>query len=130
MSGTGRISLRARLVILLIAVTAAFLLIMGAVTTLVLTRQLSGQFNADLAAAALSPAHLRGNTASYLAAAISRRTGTMVPVTSGALTADFEQALKQLARARPPSRVRAPAVPDHPRRRHPAAGRRAFHPVL
>jgi two-component system, OmpR family, sensor kinase len=98
MNGTGRISLRARLVILLIAVTAAFLLIMGAVTTLVLTRQLSGQFNADLAAAALSPAHLPGNTANYLAVAISKRTGTMVPLTSGDLTADFEQALRLMAR--------------------------------
>jgi len=96
MSGTGRISLRARLVILLIAVTAAFLLIMGAVTTLVLTRQLSGQFNADLAAAALNPAHLQGNTANYVAVAISRKTGTIFPLTSGEVSAGFEQALRQL----------------------------------
>jgi signal transduction histidine kinase len=98
MSGTGRISLRARLVILLISVTAAFLLIMGAVTTLVLTRQLSGQFNADLAAAALSPAHLPGNTANYVAAAISRRTGHMVLLTKGDLSTEFEQALTRMAR--------------------------------
>ena len=38
MSGSGRLSLRSRLLVLLIAVTAAFLLIMGGVTTLVLTR--------------------------------------------------------------------------------------------
>ena len=98
MSGTGRISLRARLVILLIAVTGAFLLIMGAVTTLVLTRQLSGQFNADLAAAALRPAHLQGNTAHYVAVAISRRTGTMIPLTSGDLSAGFLKALKQMGK--------------------------------
>ena len=96
MSGTGRISLRARLLILLIAVTAAFLLIMGAVTTLVLTRQLSGQFNADLAAAAIRPEHLPGNTANYVAAAISKRTGTMDLITSGEVSNDFEQALKQM----------------------------------
>ena len=52
MSGSGRLSLRSRLLVLLIAVTAAFLLIMGAVTTLVLTRRLTGQFNADLVATA------------------------------------------------------------------------------
>ena len=42
MSGSGRLSLRSRLLVLLIAVTAAFLLIMGGVTTLVLTRRLTG----------------------------------------------------------------------------------------
>jgi len=55
MSASGRagpLSLRARLLVLLIAVTAAFLLIMGAVSVAVLKRQLSGQFNADLVAAA------------------------------------------------------------------------------
>ena len=55
MTGPGRISLRARLLIVLIAVTAAFLLIMGGVTTLVLSRQLSQQFNADLIAYAAHP---------------------------------------------------------------------------
>ena len=50
MSGTGRLSLRARLLILLIAVTSAFLLVMGAVTTLVLSRRLNQQFNSDLIA--------------------------------------------------------------------------------
>ena len=73
MSGSGRLSLGSRLLVLLIAVTAAFLLIMGAVTTLVLTRRLTGQFNADLVAtAARSPQNLAGNTNGYLAAAISR----------------------------------------------------------
>src|SRR5262245_20876587 len=72
----GRLSLRARLLVLLIAVTAAFLLIMGGVTTLVLTRRLTGQFNSDLvAAAARNPQTLAGNTNGYLAAVFSRRTG-------------------------------------------------------
>ena len=44
MSGSGRLSLRSRLLVLLIAVTAAFLLIMGGVTTLVLTRRLTGRW--------------------------------------------------------------------------------------
>jgi signal transduction histidine kinase len=96
MSTTGRISLRARLLILLIAVTAAFLLVMGLVTTLVLTRQLGGQFNADLVAAELRPAALPGNSTGYLAAAISRRTLTLVPLTSGGLSNQFQQALNQM----------------------------------
>jgi signal transduction histidine kinase len=96
MSATGRISLRARLLILLIAVTAAFLLVMGVVTTLVLTRQLSMQFDADLAATALRPGNLPGNSAGYLGAAISRRTGTVVPLTSGGLSTQFRQALAQM----------------------------------
>ncbi len=93
MSRTGRLPLRARLLILLIAVTTAFLLIMGAVTTLVLTRQLSGQFNADLAAAALRPEAV---PAGYLGAAISRRTRTLELLTSGGLSTQFQQALHQL----------------------------------
>ena len=52
MTGSGRLSLRARLLVLLIAVTAVFLLIMGAVSTLVLSKRLGGQFNAELVAAA------------------------------------------------------------------------------
>ena len=78
MSGSGRLSLRSRLLVLLIAVTAAFLLIMGGVTTLVLTRRLTGQFNADLVAtAARNPQTLAGNTNGYLAAAISRHLGDL-----------------------------------------------------
>ena len=74
-----RLSLRSRLLVLLIAVTAAFLLIMGGVTTLVLTRRLTGQFNADLVAtAARNPQTLAGNTNGYLAAAFSRRTGQII----------------------------------------------------
>ncbi len=38
MTSSGRLSLRSRLLVLLIAVTAAFLLVMGAVSTLVLSK--------------------------------------------------------------------------------------------
>jgi two-component system OmpR family sensor kinase len=102
MSGPGRagpLSLRARLLVLLIAVTAAFLLIMGAVTTLVLTRRLSGQFNADLvAAAARSPQVLAGNNSGYLAAAIFPRTGQIVLLTPGDRGKQFRQVLSQMRR--------------------------------
>ena len=50
MTGSGRLSLRARLLVLLICVTAAFLLIMGAVSAVVLNKRLAIQFNGDLAA--------------------------------------------------------------------------------
>ena len=100
MSGSGRLSLRSRLLVLLIAVTAAFLLIMGGVTTLVLTRRLTGQFNADLAAtAARNPQTLAGNTNGYLAAAISRRAGQITLLTPGPGGDELQQALGQMGRA-------------------------------
>ncbi len=99
MTGSGRISLRARLLILLIAVTAAFLLVMGAVTTLVLTRRLSGQLNADLAAVALRPRALPGNSAGYLGAAISLQTAKITMLTSGGLSGQFQQALRRMTQA-------------------------------
>jgi two-component system, OmpR family, sensor kinase len=101
MSGSGRLSLRSRLLVLLIAVTAAFLLIMGGVTTLVLTRRLTGQFNADLVAtAARNPQALAGNTNGYLAAAISRRTGQITVLTPGRGGDELQQTLGQMSRAR------------------------------
>ena len=61
MSGLG--GCRARLLVAAIAVHRAFLLIMGGVTTLVLTCHSTGQFNADLVAAApRSPQTLASNT--------------------------------------------------------------------
>ena len=100
MSGSGRLSLRARLLVLLIAVTAAFLLIMGAVTTAVLDRQVSSQFDTDLvAAASRSPQALAGNSGGYLAAVLSRRTGQIALLTPGGQGQQFQQMLSQLTRA-------------------------------
>ncbi len=100
MSGSGRLSLRARLLVLLIAVTTVFLLIMGGVTTLVLTRRVSGQFNADLvAAASLSPQALAGNSSGYLAAGVVRRTGQIVLLTPGRRGNQFRLVLSQTPRA-------------------------------
>ena len=85
MNNPRRLSLRARMLILLISVTAIFLLIMGAVTTAVLTKRLGGQFNNDLvAAAARGPEALADNTGGYLAEAVSVRTGQIVVLTPGA----------------------------------------------
>jgi signal transduction histidine kinase len=92
-----RLSLRARMLILLIAVTAVFLLIMGAVTTSVLSRKLAAQFNNDLVAASTrDPQELADNAGGYLAVAVSRRTWQVVPVTSGTETTELGSALSQL----------------------------------
>ncbi len=101
MSQPRRLSLRARLLVLLVAVTAAFLLIMGGVTAAVLNRGLGRQFRADLAAAASrSPQAIAANPAGYLAVVLSPRTGRSVPVTAGQATARLQQALSGLPRAR------------------------------
>jgi signal transduction histidine kinase len=95
-----RLSLRARMLILLIGVTAVFLLIMGAVTTAVLTKRLGGQFNTDLVAvAARSPAALADNTSGYLAEAVSVRTGQIVVLTPGAEANGLSDVLSQMTRA-------------------------------
>jgi two-component system OmpR family sensor kinase len=95
MSGSGRLSLRARLVILLIAVTTVFLLIMGGVTALVLSRSLSRQFNADLIAyAAHRPQYLSNGAAGFLAVAVSVRlgeTGDSVLLTPGTEGRELQQ---------------------------------------
>jgi two-component system OmpR family sensor kinase len=97
MSRPGRLSLRARLLVLLVAVTAVFLLVMGGVTTAVLSRGLGRQFRADLrAAAARSPQVMAGNPSGYLAVALSPRTGQSLAVTPGAATAQLQRALSQL----------------------------------
>jgi signal transduction histidine kinase len=99
MSDTGRLSLRARLLILLIAVTTAFLLIMGGVTTLVLSRRLGQQFNAELIAyAARKPQDLSGGAGGYLAAAFSIRTGQSELFTQGAQGRQLQQLISETPR--------------------------------
>jgi signal transduction histidine kinase len=100
MTGSGRLSLRARLLVLLICVTAAFLLIMGAVTVVVVNKKLGNQFNTDLVATAeRNPAALAGNSGGYLAAAISRRTGQLVLYTPGSRGTKFQDSLSELSKA-------------------------------
>jgi signal transduction histidine kinase len=68
----GMLSLRARLLVLLICVTAVFLLVMGAVSTIVLSRRLGGEFNAQLVAAAQhSPRQIASNPGDYVAVEIT-----------------------------------------------------------
>ena len=86
------LSLRARLLVLLICVTAAFLLIMGAVSTIVLSRRLGGEFNAQLIAAAQhSPQQIASNPGDYVAVEI-----TYLPVQVRPLTGN-SAATRELA---------------------------------
>jgi two-component system OmpR family sensor kinase len=95
-----RLSLRARMLILLIGVTAVFLLIMGAVTTAVLTKRVGNAFNADLiAAAAQGPARLADNASGYLAVAVSARTGQVVPLTGAQQTSELGAVLSHMTQA-------------------------------
>jgi two-component system OmpR family sensor kinase len=82
MTGPGRLSLRARLLVLLIAVTAAFLLVMGGVTAFVLSRRLGSQFDSALLAAAdRAPRQIETNPGDYVAVEITFRPVTVQPLT-------------------------------------------------
>ena len=122
MSGSGRLSLRARLLVLLIAVTAAFLLIMGAVTAVVLNKRLSGQFNADLVAtAARSPQALAGNTNGYLAAAVSAAPARSSCSPRAPAARSSSRRVSQLSRAQLVQDTGRQPFTHRPGRRHQAA---------
>jgi len=100
MASARRLSLRARMLILLIGVTALFLLIMGAVTTAVLAKRLSGQFNTGLVAAATrTPRQLADNSGGYVADAVSLRNGQVVVLTPGSQASQLSDVLGQMSRA-------------------------------
>jgi signal transduction histidine kinase len=72
MSRPGRLSLRTRMLVLLIAVTTIFLVIMGTVSTIVLRNQWIKQFNAGRVAAALrSPQDLTNKPEGYAAVQVT-----------------------------------------------------------
>jgi signal transduction histidine kinase len=100
MSRTRRLSLRARMLVMLIGVTTVLLLIMGTVSTIVLIHRVDrqgGQFEAALRAQSMeAPKVLRNNTAGYAAVEVPiRRQLTAIPLTAGNLT----QLTSQLAAA-------------------------------
>jgi two-component system OmpR family sensor kinase len=79
-----RLSLRTRLLAGLIAVTAAFLLIMGGVSTMVMSRHLDAQSNADLlAAVGLRLDQLEGSPDYAIALATPAGTGSAAGTASG-----------------------------------------------
>jgi two-component system OmpR family sensor kinase len=102
MNGSGRLSLRARLLVVLIAVTAAFLLVMGGVTAIVLSKRLGTQFDAGLiSAAARTPAQIQSNPGDYVAVEITRFPVTVHPLTgSTGTTAELASAVEQIVASR------------------------------
>jgi two-component system OmpR family sensor kinase len=94
----GRLSLRARLLVLLICVTAAFLLIMGVVSTVVLSRRLGGEFNSQLVAAAQhSPQQIASNPGGYVAVEITHFPAQIRPLTgSSAAASELAAAVRDL----------------------------------
>jgi two-component system OmpR family sensor kinase len=100
MSGSSRLSLRARMLILLICVTAAFLLIMGGVTAFVLSKRAGGEATTSLRKEALhTPQELATNPGDYVVAVVAPRTGQSVLLTQGQLSHNFQQALGLLTPA-------------------------------
>jgi two-component system, OmpR family, sensor kinase len=98
MTSSGRLSLRSRLLVLLIAVTAAFLLVMGAVSTLVLSKRLGAQFNAELLAAAQhKPQQIASNPGDYVAVEVTLFPVTVQPLTgSNAATGELAAAVRSM----------------------------------
>jgi signal transduction histidine kinase len=100
MNSSRRLSLRARMLILLLAVTTLFLVIMGAVTTAVLASRLGSAFDSELRAAlAHNPTQLAENPGDYTVAVAAPRTGDVVTLTQGRLSQELQQALSQLSPA-------------------------------
>ena len=96
MTRSGGLSLRARLLVLQIAVTAVFLLIMGVVSTALFARHLTGQFNAlVLAESTRSPAELSQQPAPGLAAVLV----TFGPFQVSPLTRQHGRVTRSLAAA-------------------------------
>ena len=98
MTGSGRLSLRSRLLVLLIAVTAAFLLVMGVVSTFVLSKRLGGQFDGELLAAAQhKPQQIASNPGDYVAVEVTFPPLAVQPLTgTGAATAELVDAVRSM----------------------------------
>jgi two-component system, OmpR family, sensor kinase len=102
MTGPGRLSLRARLLVVLIAVTAAFLLIMGGVTAFVLSKRLGTHFDdALISAATRTPEQIQANPGDYVAVLITRRFPVAVQPLTGSTgtTEELVNAIEKMAAA-------------------------------
>lgn len=95
----GRLSLRARLLAGLVAITAIFLVVMGTASTLVLKNRLGVQFDAQLRLAlARAPAQLAASApGGDMAVVISPGTGQASPLIPSAHSSGLQSALSQLS---------------------------------
>ena len=101
-NGPGRLSLRARLLVVLIAVTAAFLLVMGGVTAFVLSKRLSTHFDdALISAAARTPPQIQADPGGYVAVLITHRFPVVVQPLTGntGTTEELVNAIEKMASA-------------------------------
>jgi len=106
--GRRTLSLRARLLIGLIALTAMFLVVMGVVSTVVLGRLEQNQFNAELRLAARQPVgQIAEGTDGFAAAYLSLRAGAAGELTPGSPVAAELQALLTRVASEPAGRVLA-----------------------
>ena len=101
MSGSRKLSLRARMLVVLIGVTTVFLLINGIVSTVIMAGVEHSQFNNGLVnESTWPPAAIRANPKGYAAVWVSRRDQVVDPLTSSAqtraLTASLQQAVQAL----------------------------------
>jgi signal transduction histidine kinase len=95
-----RLSLRARMLVLLIGVTSVFLLIMGVVTAIVLGHRVGSQISSGVSAALQrNPKLIQESPGIYVAAVAAPVTGDVIPVTSGQETQALQEALAQLTPA-------------------------------
>ena len=119
-----RLSLRARLLAGLIAVTAVFLVIMGTVSAFVISGHLQAQFDDSLlAAVGETPAQLKASPA-YAVAGVGSR-GTVVPYGNGSpYTSQLTTGLRAIPLAQIRQRVAAHTVFPVPGTTLSAAGRR------
>jgi two-component system, OmpR family, sensor kinase len=101
-NGPGRLSLRARLLVVLIAVTAAFLLVMGGVTAFVLSKRLGTHFDdALISAGTRTPQQIQANPGDYVAVLITHRFPLAVQPLTGntGTTAELVNAIEKMAGA-------------------------------
>ena len=88
MSGSRRLSLRARMLVLLICVTTAFLLINGIVSTVILARNVTSQFEGNLITAAdYRPHDITTHLQSYPAVEVTQSSPLAGPAVIRSLTA-------------------------------------------
>jgi signal transduction histidine kinase len=101
-SGRGRLSLRSRLLAGLITVTALFLVVMGVVTTLVLSNTEQNQFDTDLALTArIKLSEVAGLQGGYAIAYYNTASRSVSAVSSpSAATTELEGTLNNLAATR------------------------------
>jgi signal transduction histidine kinase len=100
LNGARRLSLRTRMLILLIGVTSVFLLIMGVVTAIVLDQRVGSQIKSGVSTTVQrNPEGFAQSPGDYVGAIVAPLTGGTLELTHGQPTEAFQEALAQLTPA-------------------------------